>query len=109
LRVPKYLASGLAQYVHEGLVNPRDRATLSFNYTFVGDRTDITPTSGIGNNPAYHRFDAVMSYAAGLRINRVRDEEVFVRINNLTDRNYHEALGFRAPPINFMAGVKVDF
>ncbi len=109
LRVPKYSASGLAQYVHEGLVNPRDRATLSFNYTFVGDRMDITPTSGIGNNPAYHRFDAVMSYAAGLRINRVRDEEVFVRINNLTDRNYHEALGFRAPPINFMAGVKVDF
>jgi vitamin B12 transporter len=109
LRVPKKSASGLAQYVREELINRGDRLTLSLNYTFVGDRADISPASGVRNNPAYHRFDAVMSYAGGIKFNRIRSEEVFVRINNLTDRDYDEALGFRAPSINFVAGVKVDF
>jgi outer membrane receptor protein involved in Fe transport len=79
------------------------------NYTFVGNRRDITPTSGIANNPEYHRFDLVVAYAAGIPFNRIRNEEVYVRINNITDRRYDEALGFRAPRVNFVAGVKIDF
>lgn len=109
LRVPKHSASGLARYIHEGLLDPRDRATVSMNYTFVGNRRDITPTSGIANNPEYHRFDLVVAYAAGIPLNRIRNEEVYVRINNITDRRYDEALGFRAPRVNFVAGVKIDF
>jgi hypothetical protein len=30
-------------------------------------------------------------------------------VSNLMDRRYSEAFGFRSPPINFLAGVKLDF
>jgi len=36
-------------------------------------------------------------------------EEAFVRIQNLFDRNYSQAFGFPAPPINFEAGIKLGF
>jgi hypothetical protein len=36
-------------------------------------------------------------------------EEAFVRIQNLFDRNYSQAFGFPAPPINFEAGLKIGF
>jgi hypothetical protein len=39
----------------------------------------------------------------------VRDEEILARIQNVLDRHYSEAFGFPAPPINFLAGVKLDF
>jgi hypothetical protein len=31
------------------------------------------------------------------------------KVSNLLDRHYSEAFGFPAPPVNFMAGVKLDF
>jgi hypothetical protein len=79
------------------------------NYIFVGDRDDITLTSGIANHPAYHRVDAVVSYALGIPLHFVRNEEAFARVSNMLDRHYSEAFGFKAPPVNFLAGVKLDF
>jgi hypothetical protein len=35
--------------------------------------------------------------------------EGVAKIQNLLDRHYSEAFGFPAPPVNFVAGVKVDF
>jgi outer membrane receptor protein involved in Fe transport len=34
---------------------------------------------------------------------------VIARVQNLFDRNYSETFGFRSPPVNFLAGVKLDF
>jgi hypothetical protein len=31
------------------------------------------------------------------------------KIQNLLDRHYSEAFGFPAPPVNFVAGVKLEF
>lgn len=110
LRVPKRAASGLAQYSRPDNLRSGDRLAASLAYTFFGDRDDLDPPSfTIRNHAAYHRFDAVVSYAPGLRRGRLRKEEIFVRVQNLFDRNYSEALGFKAPPVNFVAGVKLDF
>jgi outer membrane receptor protein involved in Fe transport len=39
----------------------------------------------------------------------VRDEAMIARVQNLFDRNYSESFGFRSPPVNFMAGLKLYF
>ncbi len=109
LRVPKYSAWSLLQYVRSNLLRPHDQAIASFRYIFVGDRDDITTASTIQNHAAYHRFDAVASYALGWPVHAISNEEIFARISNLLDRHYSEAFGFPSPPVNFVAGVKLDF
>jgi outer membrane receptor protein involved in Fe transport len=79
-------------------------------YYFVGDRDDIDQlTATIRNHAAYNRFDLTMAYDAGMRFGRIRGEELYVRVQNMLDRHYAEVFGFPAPPVNFVAGVKVDF
>ncbi len=109
LRVPKRSAFGVAQYEHKELLLPRDRTTLSFAYTFVGDRDDITPAGTIRNHVGYHRIDATAVYEAGEVWKRISNEQVFARVSNLFDRNYSEEFGFPSPPINFVAGIKLEF
>ena len=109
LRVPKRSAFGLAQYEHRELFLPRDRIVLSLAYTFVGDRDDITPQGTIRNHVGYHRFDATATYDARMRWNAVSNEEIFARVSNLFDRNYQAEFGFPSPPINFLAGIKLEF
>ncbi len=79
-------------------------------YYFVGDRDDIDPTTAtIQNHDAYNRFDLTMSLRRGDSLGRIRDEQVYVRVQNMLDRHYAEVFGFPSPPVNFVAGVKVDF
>ena len=109
-RVPKYSASALAQYIHEGFFRSGDTTTASLAYTFVGDRDDINPvTDDIQNHDAYDVVNAVVSYSPGVQWNGIRDEQVYARVQNLLDRNYSESFGFKSPPINFVAGVQLDF
>ncbi len=109
LRVAKHTASALLQYVRSANFLPHDRITASVNYNFVGDRDDITLQSTVANHAAYSRVDAVASYAMGIPLRFVHNEEVFARLSNLMDRHYSEAFGFPAPTINVLAGVKLDF
>ena len=109
LRVAKHTASALLQYVRSGNFLPHDKLTANVNYIFVGDRDDITVESTVANHSAYSLVNAVVSYAMGIPLNHVHNEEVFARVNNLLDRNYSEAFGFKAPTINVLAGVKLDF
>jgi vitamin B12 transporter len=109
LRVAKHTASALVQYVRSGIFLPHDKITTSVNYIFVGDRDDITVQGAIANHAAYNLVNAVVSYSVGIPMRFVHNEEVFARVNNLMDRNYSEAFGFKAPTINVLAGVKLDF
>lgn len=109
LRVPKRSAFALAQYEYRDLFLSRDKTTLSLAYTFVGDRADISPIGTIRNNVAYHRFDATAIYDARAAWNFISNEEVFARVSNLFDRSYSEELGFPSPPVNFVAGLKLEF
>src|ERR1035437_1515727 len=109
LRVAKHTAAGVVPYVRSANFLPHDRITASVNYNFVGDRDDITLQSTVANHAAYSRVDAVASYAMGIPLRFVHNEEVFARLSNLMDRHYSEAFGFPAPTINVLAGVKLDF
>ncbi len=109
LRVPKRSAYGIAQYNHSALLLPRDKLALTLAYTFVGDREDITVAGGTANHDAYHRFDATATYDARMLWRFVSNEEVFSRVSNVFDRNYSVNFGFPAPPVNFVAGIKLEF
>ncbi|MGH7837960.1 MAG: TonB-dependent receptor, partial [Candidatus Binataceae bacterium] len=109
VRVPKYAAAAVAQYLHRDLILDDDRASAAVIYNFVGDRVDITTTGSIANHAAYHRVDAAFSYSPGWHSRLVRDEQLVARIQNLLDRQYSEAFGFPAPPLNLLIGVKLDF
>lgn len=110
IRVPKYSAFALLSYAHKALWTADDALAASLAYYFVGDRDDIDPiTSTIVNHAAYDRFDLTLSYDPGLRWRRIRDEQLYARVMNLLDRHYAEVMGFPSPPVNFVAGVKLDF
>jgi vitamin B12 transporter len=109
LRVAKHSASALLQYVRSGNFLPHDKITADVSYIFVGDRDDITPQSTIANHAAYNLVNAVVSYTIGIPLGHVNNEEAFVRVGNLLDRQYSQAFGFKAPTINVLAGVKLDF
>jgi vitamin B12 transporter len=108
-RVPKYSAAGLVEYTRSEIFRGSDRLTTTVAYTFVGDRDDITTAGAIASHDAYDLLDFTAAYSPGIRWGVVRDESVIARVQNLLDRNYSEAFGFRSPPINFMAGLKLDF
>ncbi len=109
-RVPKYSATALAQYIHDGFFRSGDTTIASLAYTFVGDRDDINPiTDDIQNHDAYDLFNAVVSYSPGIQWGGIHNEQVYTRVQNLFDRNYSESFGFKAPPINFVAGVQLEF
>jgi vitamin B12 transporter len=108
-RVPKYSASGLVEFTRGEIFRGGDRITTTVAYTFVGDRADITPAGGITSHDAYDLVDFSAAYSAGMSWGLVRDESVIARVQNVLDRNYSEAFGFRAPPVNFLAGLKFDF
>jgi len=109
LRVPKRTAFGLFQYNNSELLLPRDRLAATLAYTFVGDREDITPAGTTANHDAYHRFDVSATYDAEQVWRFVRNEEVFTRVSNVFDRHYSVNFGFPAPPVNFVAGIKLEF
>lgn len=108
IRVPKHSAQSLLQYTRGDVFKAHDKLTTSLAYTFVGDRDDITSEGTIANHDAYSRFDLVASYALGAPWQWVTDEEVFTRVSNLLDRHYEAAFGFPSPPVNFVAGIKMD-
>ena len=110
LRVPKYSAFALLTYARKALWSSNDAVSANLAYYFVGDRDDIDQlTATIHNHAAYNRFDLTMVYDAGMHFGRIRGEELYVRVQNMLDRHYAEVFGFPAPPVNFVAGVKVDF
>ncbi len=109
LRVAKHTASALLEYVRSENFLPHDKIIANVNYLFMGDRDDITIESTIANHSSYSLVNAVVSYELGIPFHHVQNEEVFARVNNLIDRNYSQAFGFKAPTINVLAGVKLDF
>jgi vitamin B12 transporter len=109
VRVPKYSASSTAEYNRRALLRPRDDLTLALIYVFVGDRDDITSTGAIANHDAYHRVDLAFTYSTGMNWREVHDLALVAKIENMLDRHYSEEFGFPAPPVNFVAGMKLEF
>lgn len=96
----------LRRPLHSGsfLLNAGWRA-LNFNLTgyFTGRRTDSDfqfPPLGLTRNPGYARFDLAVSYNFGSGIS------AYVRVANLFDKDYQDALGYPALGQDFRLGMR---
>ena len=90
--------------VASGTWKPIDPLTLTLGGTWVVGREDLDALTGVQEDaPDYF----VVRASANYRINDT--VSLWVRGENLTDRNYQPALGFLAPSIAGYGGVKISF
>ncbi len=108
-RVPKYSASATLHYTHGELLRAADAVSADLVYVFEGDRDDLSPMGAILDNAAYHRVDLTINYSPGWQWQRIRGEQIYVRVQNMFDRRYQQVLGFKSPSVNFVAGVTLGF
>ncbi|HEX9788976.1 MAG TPA: TonB-dependent receptor, partial [Candidatus Binatia bacterium] len=103
------------------LRRPRQRGNVNMNYNYqrlrinldaniVGRRDDIDSFTG-GNikKPGYVRFDLAGSYQLPVKLALVQEVSLFGKIENLFNKRYEEADGFRARPLNFLLGLRAVF
>jgi vitamin B12 transporter len=110
IRIPKYSSSAVAEYKAYGIFRDNDQFTSALFYQFVGDYQDLETQSPFGerDHGGYHVFNLTLSYKlAGEYLRHITDQEAFLRIQNLFDRNYSQAFGYPSPPINFEAGIRI--
>lgn len=87
-----------------------DLLNVNLSVKVIGDRDDIQPTSGVTRtNPLFARTDLALSYSLPWRGAVFSRLMIYGKIENVFDRNYQEVLGFRAPPLNYLAGIRVTF
>ncbi len=99
----------------------RHRGNVNVNYIYrgfqinldtiiVGRRDDRDSISGADiSKSSYTRFDLASSYALPIRMSLVKGLSLFGKIENLFNKKYEEADGFRARPLNFLAGIRGAF
>lgn len=87
-------------------VTPTDRLTLWMQARVVSKQFESVSQ---GRNPAYHRIDVGGTLLLFGRYGRMDRLELTARIDNLTDRNYTETLGFPALGLNAMVGLRAFF
>jgi vitamin B12 transporter len=88
-----------------GVWKPIDALTLTLGGNWVVGREDSNFQAPFGevNSPDYFTLRASATY-------RINDHvSIWVRGENLTDRNYQEALGYYAPSIAGYGGIKISF
>ncbi len=101
---------------------PRNRGNVNLNYlhdrwnvnlgaNIVGRRDDFRAASPFGNTTkaGYVIFDLASYYSLPWRVPAVKDLTLFGKIENLFNRKYEEADGFRARPLNFLLGMRATF
>lgn len=100
---------------------PKHKGNLSLNYQngpwninflshIVGRRLDVDAVSfaTIGKGGS-SRFDLASTYALPWRAPGIKQVSLYGKIENLFNRRYEEADGFRAPPVNFLIGLRGVF
>jgi vitamin B12 transporter len=111
LRRPKHSGALTVNLAGHDLWRARTRYNLNLNLLAVGDRPDVNPSAGFAfdTNPAYARVDLAGSYTFTGALAGRGDLTLFAKVQNLFDETYDEVLGFRAPPVNVLAGVRTTF
>lgn len=83
--------------------SPKD-FSLNLTARFVGEREDVDPiTFARAVNESYTRVDLAGRWQALERL------APYLRIENVTDENYQEALGFPAPGITLIGGLTLSY
>ncbi|HUI28100.1 MAG TPA: TonB-dependent receptor [Candidatus Kryptonia bacterium] len=109
-RRPHNGMAATARYQHARVFRPDDQIDLTTSVNFVGERKDFAPTTfATVDNPSYTVTNAAATYSFDLPGTRLKRASVYARVGNLFDRNYQEVLGFKSPPIHFVAGASVTF
>ena len=101
---------------------PRNRGNVNLNYLYdrwnvnfgadiVGRRDDFRAASPFGDTVkgGYTIFNLASYYSLPLRVPAVKDLTLFGKIENLLNKKYEEADGFRARPLNFLLGMRATF
>ncbi|MFQ5851277.1 MAG: TonB-dependent receptor plug domain-containing protein [Candidatus Binatia bacterium] len=101
------------------LRRPRHRGNVSLNHTYegfhvnlnaniVGNRDDREATDFTKNitKPGHVKVDLSSSYALPVGLPLVKELTLFGKIENLFNKKYEEADGFRARPLNFLFGIR---
>lgn len=109
LRRPSAQGTVRVTYQRPVLRGTDDLLTFNLNLDVVGDRDDVDPLRGFRTNPMYARTDIAVSYSFPVNFLSFSRLTVYSKIGNLFDRSYQEVLGFKSPPLNYLAGVKVTF
>ena len=89
----------------------KDALNINLITNIVGRRDDFRAASPFGDivAPGYVRVDLASSYALPWRIPLVKQMSLIGKIQNLFNKKYNEADGFRAPPLNFLLGFRAIF
>lgn len=110
LRRPSERGTLHANYLRRDLWWEDDRLNLHLGVRVVGDRDDVDPLSGTTRaNGMFATTNLAMSYSFPSSLAPLSQVTVYGKIENLFDRNYQEVLGFRAPPLNYLIGMKATF
>ena len=84
-------------------VTPTKRLTLFLQANVVSSQLE---SEFAGKNPGYYRIDAGGTFLLVGQWGRLNRLELTVRIQNLTNQKYDEVLGFPAPGINALVGLR---
>ena len=109
LRRPRERANVGLSYLRDGVFRRADVLNVNLTLDVVGGRDDVDPIRGPAVNPMYAKADLALSYTFAPRPSFFGGLTAYCRVENVLDRDYREALGFDAPPVNFMVGVRVTF
>jgi vitamin B12 transporter len=103
-RRPRHRGSVNLNFLYEGF-------NLNLSANVVGRRDDFRAASPFGDTtkPGHLKFDLASYYSLPLQIPVVKNVALFGKIENLFNKKYEEADGFRARPLNFLLGVRATF
>jgi len=89
----------------------RDGFNANLTANIVGSRDDFRAASPFGDivKPGYAIFDLAASYTLPWKMPGLKNIALFGKIENLLNRKYEEADGFRARPLNFLLGARASF
>jgi vitamin B12 transporter len=109
LRRPEEKGNVILNYFKEGVYQEADAMNINLVVNVMGGRDDVDPVFGPRTNPMYARTDFATSYTFSTKLFSLSRLTIYGKVENLFDRNYEEVLGFKSPPINFLAGIRGTF
>lgn len=89
----------------------QDALNVNLIVNIVGRRDDFRAASPFGNTitAGYGIVDLASSYKLPWRLPLVKELSLIGKIQNLFNKRYDQADGFRAPPLNFLLGFRANF
>jgi vitamin B12 transporter len=88
----------------------QDALNINLIANIVGRRDDFRAASPFGNivTPGYVIVNLASSYTLPWRLPFVKELALIGKIQNLFNKKYDQTDGFRAPPLNFLLGFRVN-